>query len=108
APANIRCPKADRALVARYVRALSPLASVGLRRADLYDAFLLREDQVPSVIAFVGRLLESYGLDRRGRALDAGCGTGRLLRPLGELGFEVTGLEPDRDYAARARERAGD
>ncbi len=39
------------------------------------------------------------------RILDLGCGDGALTRRLIEVGAEVTGLEPDPDMAARARER---
>ncbi len=37
------------------------------------------------------------------RVLDAGCGTGRMLRALHEKGFETVGLEPDKDMAEFAR-----
>ena len=34
--------------------------------------------------------------------LDVGCGPGRLLLPLAEQGWQVSGLEPDADYFAAA------
>ncbi|GAA3776807.1 class I SAM-dependent methyltransferase [Streptomyces coacervatus] len=40
--------------------------------------------------------------DRRGEALDVGCGTGKLAAALDTLGHRVTGLEPDPRMAAVA------
>lgn len=40
-------------------------------------------------------------------ALELGCGTGRLLRPLAERGVEVHGLELSASAAAYAREQSG-
>lgn len=42
---------------------------------------------------------------RSTRVLDVGCGTGNLIERLRERVPEVTGLEPDPDTAALARER---
>lgn len=42
-----------------------------------------------------------------GRALDAGCGAGRLLRLLARAGWEAEGLERDPQAAARARTSSG-
>lgn len=41
--------------------------------------------------------------DRRGRALDVGCGIGGALVTLRERGFEVVGVEPDAKLAAFGR-----
>jgi SAM-dependent methyltransferase len=46
----------------------------------------------------------SYARRARGPVLELGCGTGRILIPLAEAGFHVTGLE--RSPAMRARCRA--
>ncbi len=79
------------------------LARVGLSRADLYDAFLGRLDEVRAVVDFLGRVAP----DARD-VLDVGCGTGRLLPALAErFGGRVEGLEPDADYADAARARGG-
>ncbi|MBN1212417.1 MAG: methyltransferase, partial [candidate division Zixibacteria bacterium] len=32
-------------------------------------------------------------LNRRGKTLELGCGTGRVLIPLAEAGIEITGLD---------------
>jgi len=45
----------------------------------------------------------SYGLPPTPMVLDVGCGPGRLLAPLHQLGWRVTGLEPDEDYATAAQ-----
>jgi len=43
----------------------------------------------------------------RGRLLDIGCGNGSLVAPLLDLGWEVTGVEPDPVPAKLAREQFG-
>jgi len=40
--------------------------------------------------------------------LDAGCGAGRLLAPLRELGYDVDGCDVSADMVARCRERVPD
>ena len=40
-----------------------------------------------------------------GPVLEIGCGTGRVLVPLAEAGFQVTGVDVDPRMLARARER---
>jgi SAM-dependent methyltransferase len=55
--------------------------------------------------------LEAPELDRyrqylRSPVLDAGCGTGRLLAPLREAGFDVDGCDVSADMIERCRERA--
>jgi SAM-dependent methyltransferase len=44
----------------------------------------------------------------RSPILDAGCGAGRLLAPLRELGYDVDGCDVSGDMLARCRERAPD
>jgi len=48
-----------------------------------------------------------FGLDGRGRLLDAGCGPGILALRLASLFEEVVGLDPDPDMLAEASRRAG-
>ena len=56
-------------------------------------------EQDPAVVVgFVDYLRESYGLPRPGAVLDIGCGPGRMLVPLAQSGWVVTGYEPDPDY----------
>lgn len=47
-----------------------------------------------------------YGLSEPLRALDVGCGPGRLLGPLQKLGWEVTGMEPHPEFLASAQRAA--
>lgn len=76
-----------------------------MNQAQLYS--LYESDPAP-VVAFLRYLTDAYGLSGSLRVLDVGCGPGRLLAPLSGLGWTVTGLEPDADYAeAAARTAAG-
>jgi SAM-dependent methyltransferase len=43
-----------------------------------------------------------------GRVLELGCGTGRLLLPLAEAGFQVVGVDASHAMLARARRRLAD
>lgn len=54
-------------------------------------------------VAFLERQLPS---DRFRRILDLACGSGRHALPLSERGYEVTGVDVDRDALGRARRRA--
>ncbi len=74
-------------------------------QADLYDAFVVGD--VRPVVDFLRWLVGSYGLSEPLEVLDIGCGTGRLLRPLANLGWSVVGMEPDPDYLSRAIDVAG-
>jgi len=44
---------------------------------------------------------------RKGKLLDVGCGNGRFLAMMRDLGWEVVGVEPDRQAARIAQERFG-
>ena len=54
-------------------------------------------------------LLGIMGLpaEKRGRLVDVGCGNGRFLARMRDLGWEVLGVEPDPEAARVARERFG-
>lgn len=47
-------------------------------------------------------LAQAYALPENLHFLDVGCGPGRLLLPMANSGWRVTGLEPDRDYVTAA------
>lgn len=70
-----------------------------MNQAQLYA--LYESDPAP-VVAFLRHLADAYGLSGSLRVLDVGCGPGRLLAPLTALGWTVTGLEPDPEYAKAA------
>jgi SAM-dependent methyltransferase len=71
--------------------------------SELYAAF----DSPPhSIVAFLQYLAGAYELAPPLRVLDAGCGPGRLLGPLERLRWDVTGLEPNPEFAAAARDVA--
>ena len=74
-----------------------------MNQAQLYSLY---ETDPDPVVAFLRHLTRSYGLPDTPRVLDVGCGPGRLLAPLAALGWRVTGLEPDPDYAAAAAAKA--
>jgi SAM-dependent methyltransferase len=52
--------------------------------------------------------LDLYEQHLRSPVLDAGCGTGRLLAPLGERGFDVDGCDVSADMVERCRQRVPD
>ncbi len=69
---------------------------------DHSELYALYESDPMPIVSFLSYLRESYGLSSPTTILDMGCGPGRLLRPLAEAGWGVTGYEPDPDYAAAA------
>ena len=73
---------------------------------DAAKLYSLYETDPAPVVAFLGYLVDSYELASPVRCLDVGCGPGRLLAPLAELGWRVTGLEPLPSYAEAAAELA--
>ena len=52
--------------------------------------------------------LDLYEQYLRSPVLDAGCGTGRLLAPLRERGFDVEGCDASADMLERCRQRVPD
>lgn len=58
----------------------------------------------PHIRDFLLELARLYALPSNLHILDIGCGTGRLLPLFAALGWQVTGLEPQPDYCAAARE----
>lgn len=69
---------------------------------DQSRLYSLYDSEPSAEVAFLRFLARSYSLPDPPSVLDVGCGTGRMLRPLDELGWRVAGLEPDPDYAAAA------
>ena len=55
----------------------------------------------------VGRSVVYLKASDRGCLLDVGCGNGRFLAQMRELGWEVMGVEPDSEAARIARKRFG-
>lgn len=70
--------------------------------AELHDLFWESED-TPE-LDWLDALLTEFP----GRALEVGCGSGRLLLPLLRRGHDIEGLEPSADMLALCRQRAGD
>jgi len=73
---------------------------------DQARLYALYETDPTPVVEFLRWLAADYGRTGELEVLDVGCGPGRLLGPLTALGWRVTGLEPDPEYAAAAREKA--
>lgn len=72
--------------------------------SELYSA----SDSDPTpVVGFLQALAASYGLSQPLHVLDVGCGPGRLLIPLEQLRWQVTGMEPNPEFIASARATAG-
>ncbi len=66
---------------------------------ELYDLFIT--GGYGPIVEFLRWLTRSYGLVAPLSVLDVGCGTGRMLVPLAEVGWNMTGLEPRAEYLAR-------
>lgn len=60
----------------------------------------------PVQVPFIARIAQSFDLAGELRALDIGCGTGRLLAPLAALGWHVVGMDPQVENLTEARKIA--
>ncbi len=72
-------------------------------QAKLYSEF---DSDPEPVVNFVCWLVKDYALPEKLQVLDIGCGTGRMLESYDYLGWQVTGLEPDRDFCQQAADLA--
>lgn len=72
-------------------------------QADLYTEF---DTDPTNITAFIWWLTKKSGLSRNLRVLDMGCGPGRMLMEYARLGWHVTGMEPDPDFYASAKQAA--
>ncbi|HEV2811129.1 MAG TPA: class I SAM-dependent methyltransferase [Acidimicrobiales bacterium] len=77
----------------------------GLTYGTCYAAFY--GGGPPVEVPFLARLVRSFDRDGQLRVLDVGCGTGRLLKPLVALGWQVVGMDPQPENLAEARRVAG-
>jgi SAM-dependent methyltransferase len=66
--------------------------------AELYD---LEHDEFDEDVLSLMNFVESTG----DPVLELGCGTGRFLAPIADVGFRVTGLDASTPMLERARER---
>ncbi len=71
--------------------------------AELHDAFWAAEDAHSEL-----PLMADFLADHPGRALEIGCGSGRLLLPLVARGFDVEGLELSPDMLALCNSNAAE
>jgi len=72
-------------------------------QSQLYSFY---ESDPGPIVGFLNHLREVYGLPGSPSILDMGCGPGRMLKPLAQAGWVVTGYEPDADYAVAAKQAA--
>ena len=85
---------------------IAPVASSTFNQAQ-YDDFLAKSGDVYAQSKY--RILLRWMLGRgRLRVLNAGCGSGELSCLLAAAGHQVVGIDPEPQYIALARERAGD
>ena len=68
--------------------------------AQLYTLF---DNQPYHIRDFLLELAQYYHRPKDLTFLDVGCGPGRLLLPMAQHGWRVTGLEPDPHYVASAK-----
>lgn len=65
--------------------------------AEFYDILQGPADEVPAYINFIKKYKEPI--------LEIGCGTGRLLVPLVQEGYQITGIDLSEDMLAICREK---
>ena len=72
---------------------------------DPYEQLALFYDAIHSELVEDIPFVLNLAAEKQGRILEFGCGTGRLLLPLAEAGFEVVGLDLSGAMLAQARAR---
>lgn len=65
-------------------------------QSKLYDKCYYGDPK--PIIDFIEWSLNKYKIKLGSHILDLGCGTGRMLREINQLGYRVTGLEPEPEY----------
>jgi SAM-dependent methyltransferase len=86
------------------------LAATGGTRGPAYAERFRRLAERGADLHGEARLLDALlrrDLDRPGRVLDAGCGTGRVALELARLGHEVVGVDLDASMLEQARALSG-
>lgn len=81
------------------------LPGTGIGRADLYDAFISKSEELDQIKQFHLQLALSRGRERFHRLLEVGCGTGRVLPAFAGTSESVVGIDLDGEYLNRARQR---
>lgn len=80
---------------------LTPGTHDDRQRAESFGALADRYDEIRP--GYPAELIAWLTADGPGRAVDVGCGTGRVARALRDAGWSVTGVEIDARMAAVAR-----
>lgn len=80
----------------------------GASFAEIYDVITRHKSYDEEIGKLVGLLQERGRLQRGGRLLDLGCGTGTHAIRLSEEGFDVTGLDLSAEMIAIARSKDSD
>jgi SAM-dependent methyltransferase len=77
------------------------------RYAPIYDEWNAQNDYEMWLGEVLLPELEKHGLERPGRALDVGCGTGRALEPLLARDWQVVGCDVSPGMLAEAERKFG-
>ncbi len=93
-------------MAARYRDQIRPAAPYTGLQAAWHDRFWESETAAAREAGVWRRRLEAV-VGEGAKVLDAGCGSGRILAPLAEAGFEMTGVDSSREMLEAARARKG-
>jgi len=81
------------------------LPGTGIGRADLYDTFISKSEELEQIQNFHLRLAKAHSNQKFVQLLEVGCGTGRVLPALACASTRVVGIDLDSEYLMRARWR---